>query len=442
MKWNPLKEGPKGLVWALNHLGALVTRAQPLEGRGVRVSPGPKGTLIELAPLEGSGYNPFEPMAITVDDPEADPKTYKVTVHEGWVMERITTRSGTPPDGVVEFMPRIEDAVLGWTLLNADPRPTLEMDVGDTAWLIYETDNKGEVKEDGSPDFNWPRIVANADANDSTHYQPADEVNTDGTLGDYRIPLFKLEADGDHYKVKLYQQSDVEHYHELPTFENLGTGKRVFKRREGDKYEFLSVKGTESSPLSGSSYEELKTHVEYDGADLAASADLKVRAWIETSSLDEHPWKVTANGDDTVAVAAGELLSFDHEVVGIPTAGNSNLSSYFNLKDFASWGGGNVTVEGTGVIYAKVSFANGGAYASDTFADSLGSDYQHWLDSIQPSGAITLHWAASLPSSGDVFTVKLAEVSLDAGDAVVDKQIVTHNPTLFVQQLGGFFDDI
>ena len=67
----------------------------------------------------------------------------------------------------------------------------------------------------------------------------------------------------------------------------------------------VSVKGTEEDPLSGSSYEELKTHVEYDGADLAASADLKVRAWIETSSLDEHPWKVTANGDDTVAVAAG-----------------------------------------------------------------------------------------------------------------------------------------
>lgn len=149
------------------------------------------------------------------------------------------------------------------------------------------------------------------------------------------------------------------------------------------------------------------------------------------------PWKVTANGDDTVAVAPGKVLSFNHEQVSIPAAGSTNLSSYFNLVDFASYAGGDVTVTTTGFIYLEIDYSTaGGAYASDTYDNLGGDDFTHSLESVRPSGAITVNFGA-LPTSGDKFVVKIAEVSLDSGVAQVDEQILTHNPTLFAQQIVG-----
>lgn len=45
--WKPLKKGPRSIVRALNMLGEMVSRLQPIEGRGTRVTEGPGGTLIE-----------------------------------------------------------------------------------------------------------------------------------------------------------------------------------------------------------------------------------------------------------------------------------------------------------------------------------------------------------------------------------------------------------
>ena len=158
-----------------------------------------------------------------------------------------------------------------------------------------------------------------------------------------------------------------------------------------------------------------------------------------STSTTSHPWKVTSNGDGTVAVAAGELLSFDHEALAIPGAGGSDLANYFNLEDFASYAGGSVTVTGAGVIYAKAAYAYGATYSASTYADGFGDDHKIWLQSVSPNATVTVHYASAMPTSGDDFHIKIAEVSLASGGVVVDKQVITHNPTLFMPQITGNF---
>jgi hypothetical protein len=157
------------------------------------------------------------------------------------------------------------------------------------------------------------------------------------------------------------------------------------------------------------------------------------------SEVSSHPWKVTSNTDGTVTVAAGELLSFDHEALAIPGAGGSDLANYFNLEDFASYAGGSVTVTGAGVIYAKAAYAYGATYSASTYADGFGDDHKIWLQSVSPNATVTVHYASAMPTSGDDFHVKLAEVSVAASVISVNKQIITHNPTLFMPQITGNF---
>lgn len=383
---------------------------------------------------------PFYPVSVIEEldgsgNPQS-PRVFNVRLKRGFVVDRATDRGNSDP--LNQILPKME-VDSNWIDMD-DEDAVISVEIGNSVYCRYETDEFGVVKNDGSPDFNWPRIITGT-SETSTHYQPEDDVNL-GVDGSWAVELLKIEVDGSSYKVTTFHQSDIENYHELPTFENLGDGKEIFKQRNNDKYEFLGLTGNiDTEP--GSSFTEADVLIDRDGAvDLASATNNRVRVFIDNADLASHPWKVTANGDDTVAVAAGELLSYDHEGVSIPSAGNTNLSSYFNLKDFASYAGGNVTVLGAGVIYAEVTRITSGTFVADTFSDGLGDEFQHWLDSVQPNSVITVKYGASLPSSGDVFTVKLAEVSLNAGNAEVDKQIITHNPTLWIPKIQGFYNDI
>lgn len=414
------------------HFNEVIDAVRGLVQRGIWEPTGGAGHVGER------GFPPFFPKSV-IREPDSDPAVYNVRLQRGWVIDRITNKAIT--DDIEEYLPQMEvdDGGGGtmWVDMDAD-EAVLVVNVDEWVYCKYKTDEFGVVQS-GEPDF--PQIVTSASDEASTHYQPEDDVNL-GQDGEYWCKLFKIEADGDDYNLVIYQQSDIEHYHELPTFENLGDGKEIFKQRNNDKYEFLGLTGNiDTEP--GSSFTEADVLIDRDGAvDLASATNNRVRVFVDTADLVSHPWKVTANGDDTVAVAAGELLSYDHEGVSIPSAGNTNLSSYFNLKDFASYAGGNVTVLGAGVIYAEVTRITSGTFVADTFSDGLGDEFQHWLDSVQPNSVITVKYGASLPSSGDVFTVKLAEVSLNAGNAEVDKQIITHNPTLWIPKIQGFYNDI
>lgn len=149
------------------------------------------------------------------------------------------------------------------------------------------------------------------------------------------------------------------------------------------------------------------------------------------SGAGTHPWKVTANGDDTVTVAAGKILSYLHDEV---TAGADYLPACFQLKklfDYAGTGETPIVVTGTGKIYVSVAYTEGGNVTRWDADPGDGLEEGRSYSIVPDTGAaLTVSFATSLPADGDAFVVEIADVSLADGVAQVDDQILTHNPTL------------
>lgn len=154
----------------------------------------------------------------------------------------------------------------------------------------------------------------------------------------------------------------------------------------------------------------------------------------QKANAPSHPWKVTAKGESTVSVAAGEILSFNHgNNGGFPVFGDLYLSSYFGLDVFASYEGGDIELTSdSGFIYAQMDFVQSNGDYSDGSFSAGGDDRGIGLSSIRPDSTVTVAFSDSIPASGNIFTVKIAEVSIVDNSVVVDKQIITYNPTLFV----------
>ncbi len=155
---------------------------------------------------------------------------YDVVIREGWVIER-KPKAGDSP--AVKFhMPKFGDDPL-----NEIPRPRIPMSIGDTLWCKYQTGTQGEVT-------GTPEMIVEAEDQDGAHYQPEDPDGS-GVDGDYCVQILKLEDDGGTPQVKAYQQSDIEHWAQLWTGRNLGSGARVYKEHdEGENiFWFRSVRG-------------------------------------------------------------------------------------------------------------------------------------------------------------------------------------------------------
>jgi hypothetical protein len=383
----------------------------------------PVGTGASVRPADPP---PFYPVSVIEELDESgnpkSPRAFSVRLKRGFVVDRATDRGNSDP--LSQILPKMEvDA--SWLDMD-DEDAVISVEIGETVYCQYETDEFGVVKNDGSPDFNWPRIIAGT-GETSTHYQPEDDVNL-GVDGTWSIELLKIEADGSSYKVVTFHQSDIENYHELPTIENLGDGKEVFKQRDQDKYELLSLKGTETSE-PGSSFTELDTLVEYDGgATLADATALKVRAFIEDSELGgSHPWKATENGDDTIDIAAGNVL----KMVSEGGLSGDTTPQWVHLDKAVAYAGGTVTVPtGGGFIYGRIEFVETVIFQTPDPSDPVSLKTKR----LDPSGTLTVEAAGSMPASGDQYVFLIAEVSLAGGVATVDNQVLTHNPQLHSYQ--------
>ena len=158
------------------------------------------------------GQPPFSVIAI-----EKDGTAYKVTMKEGWVIER-------QPETTLHPAVRFHIPKVGGVALDTIPRPQLTMAIGTTAFCRIKTDLKGKVSEQ-------PTISAAvaSSGQDGQHYYPKDP-DASGQTGDIYVKLFTLADDGSGgAAVKVYQQSDIEHWAQLWTGENVGSGSRVFK---------------------------------------------------------------------------------------------------------------------------------------------------------------------------------------------------------------------
>ncbi len=172
--------------------------------------------------------------------------SYEVIIKEGWVIERKPKSEDNP--SVKFHMPKS-----GATTLDTIPRPKIAMSIGDTLWCKYETDIMGEVSGE-------PEVIVAADDQDGIHYYPEDPESS-GQDGTYYVKLFKLENDGGFPKVRVFQQSDIEHWAQLWTGENLGSGARVYKEHKETEniFKFRTIRGD-----YGVREKETDTEVELD----------------------------------------------------------------------------------------------------------------------------------------------------------------------------------
>jgi hypothetical protein len=168
-------------------------------------------------------------------DPEAE-GAYLISFNPGYVKDIITQ---TATEVAVMHMPEIDGVPLDDT-----PAPQLSVSIGDSVYVQYSTTTKGVVS--GDP---IPTLMVSATEPEGAHYQPDDDTGSGGTEGSYYIKIGTLEEipDSDPVRGKWvpFQNSDIEHYHELWSGENIGAGAGVWKRRDpdGDTYEFRSIDG-------------------------------------------------------------------------------------------------------------------------------------------------------------------------------------------------------
>jgi len=173
----------------------------------------------------GGAFPPFSVISLV----KAEGDTYEVTIQEGWVIERLPK---TGESSAVKFhMPKS-----GTTDLNADTKPKFTMSNGDILWVNYETDDQGKITGDVT-------VIVDDTNQPGTHYQPEDP-QVSGTNGDYFVKLLELSVTDGTATVKVYQQSDIEHYAQLVTAEYIEVtgetdGGEVFKEYDRAEGKYL-----------------------------------------------------------------------------------------------------------------------------------------------------------------------------------------------------------
>jgi hypothetical protein len=140
-----------------------------------------------------------------------------------------------------------------------------------------------------------------------------------------------------------------------------------------------------------------------------------------------HPWKVTANGDDTVTVAAGRILTMKNE----QGLGVSDPPTWVRLQQIAKFTGGDVEgIDANGYIYAYLP-ATISAELMFTRDDTTGLEIYRNI----PSGSLNVAFSTTLPGnsggSAAEFCFVIAEVAYSGGIVTVTEQWLTHNPTMW-----------
>jgi hypothetical protein len=232
----PEKKKPGDPVMATdwNLLLEAIAARTPRPGTGLELIAASGGFAYSKPGPPAYQHQMLPPFAVIVIE-KSGTGNFLVTLKEGWVIER-QPRSGDTP--AVKFRSPKIDA----TRIDSTPRPQLPMSLGDTAWCKITTDMSGQITGD-------PEIIVSASENDGTHYQPIDPEGS-GQPGEYWIKLFTLVDDGGGSpQVKVYQQSDIEHWAQLWTGENLGYGAGVFKQHDEstNAYQFRSIVAEEAS---------------------------------------------------------------------------------------------------------------------------------------------------------------------------------------------------
>ena len=279
----PLKKKPGDPVLAKDWnllLEALAARS-PRPGSGLELISSTGGFAYSLPPsleVPRPTHPPFSVIGI-----HRAGTAWRVLIKEGWVIERKPKAKAADEEPAVLFhMPEFEEIAL-----DNIPRPSITMSFEDILYCKFETDTQGELTD-------TPEIIVSAEEKYGTHYQPEDPEES-GVEGEYWVKLFKLISDGGTPKAKVYQQSDIEHWAQLWTGMNLGSGARPYKKHEDpiNVFMFRSIVGHEPD-------EKTLAELLGDGSDLFEFIELEV-----DTEVVEQATEILIKGKVKVPVPAG-----------------------------------------------------------------------------------------------------------------------------------------
>ena len=185
----------------------------------VRDSFGKGKKLVVIAKRQGADDLPSGAAPFSLSTLKKKGSGYAITISVGWLRDLLTIKKG----GIKFYMPKV-----GGVSLDSDPAPEITMNVADKLYCKYATDPTGTVTGDAT-------IITSKKEEETKHYQPKDASGKGGENGEYWVKLGELvKGSGQSVIWKQYQNSDIEHVHEIPTFKNLGDGAGVMKRHNAD----------------------------------------------------------------------------------------------------------------------------------------------------------------------------------------------------------------
>lgn len=280
-------------------------------------------------------------------------------------------------------------------------------DVGDYFWVKLDIDIEGKVTtatwETGTA---WPEDV------------PPELIGGDdqtGTAGQRYIRIGEIITDPLRAHRTIVKQLHTGHidYSQPELLENTITS------ASGDQGRILKQWNASAGRW------DLRYLQAGDGIEIVESGDL-----ITVNALGVgHPWKVTANGDDTVTIAAGLTLGIESE----SSPGLDTIPSFTLLKPIDIFNGSTVTVTGTGYIIGYSAYGvTPQIYSTSALTSVDAESVPISTGRITTGTGISVEFMAALPNgsvTGNFYFV-IAEVSIVGGDAVVNRQVLYHNPTL------------
>jgi len=272
----------------------------------------------------GSKPNPFDVSLIVGGTTESP--TYKVSVADGWVNERIPGVKTPPANATAVHKPW--NILWGTDAVAPDlgtDRRTFPISIGQQVSVIVNVAAEGNIElPAGAPGTTLgpTEIKVEAEDEDSVHYVPPRPVDSDtGSAGVYHYKLAVLrDADATHSAPWLeyfLAGSHIDHFAELPILDNLGgsaTNKgRVFKKydKATNTYQFRVLDATAG---------ELTIEESDDGVAIRGNENNKYTEWKEEgASTAQHRLEFSdglrASGSDQTVLmpkyVAGDGIAID-----------------------------------------------------------------------------------------------------------------------------------
>lgn len=142
---------------------------------------------------------------------------------------------------------------------------------------------------------------------------------------------------------------------------------------------------------------------------------------LSTDEKPSHPWKCTANGTDTIKIAAGEIFKFTPGTTGsLPNEPFNGGSVDYAGEDFV--------VSASGTLYAVVECDSSVTISADSYF-GIGTAY------LSPD-SVSVEMDPS--PSGTKLTIPIADIDFTDDIATVTKQRLTHNPMPMIHFAEGF----